>query len=127
MHSGLHSCVQGAVIQPLTIATAEMLPEDELAVETVKFWKRDRDLGALLFYVRRAGPPSIDYLISPSKFNTSIDRVWAEGAKCHLLFPHFCCNYAKLSLATSNMPPVDKTLQYIMLHKQEQKQKLLSS
>ena len=67
------------MIQPLTIPTADIVPEDEFAVESSKFWRQDRDLAALLVYVRKAGAGSIDYLISPSKFIPSMSRTWTEG------------------------------------------------
>lgn len=66
-------------MQPLAIPSAEIVPEDEFAVESAKFWRHDRDLAALLVYVRKAGPVTIDYLISPAKFMTGMNRSWNEG------------------------------------------------
>ena len=76
------SHLQGA-LQPLTIPSAEVIPEDEFAVESAKFWRRDRDLAALLVYVRKAGPASVDYLIPPAKFMPGMSRAWTEGLPFH--------------------------------------------
>ena len=67
------------MVQPLIIPSAEILPEDEFAIESAKFWRHDRDLAALLVYVRKAGAPSIDYLVSPSKLMPGMTRAWTEG------------------------------------------------
>ena len=67
------------MVQPLVIPTAEVVPEDEFSVEATKFWRRERDLAAVLYYIRKSGPPSVEFLISPTQYAASANRVWNEG------------------------------------------------
>lgn len=67
------------MVQPTAIPTAELLPEDESAVESTKFWRHERDLAALLVYIKKTGPPSIQYLLPPAQFDSSMKTVWNEG------------------------------------------------
>ena len=67
------------MIQPLNIPTAEMLPEDETAVESFRFWRHERDLAALLVYAKKTGPSIVEYLLSPVQYKLAMSHAWTEG------------------------------------------------
>lgn len=55
---------------------------------SVRFWRKDRDLASVTFYVRKIGAASIDYLILPSVYAAGVNRPWNRGLCRQTLHPH---------------------------------------
>ena len=82
------SCEIGRCLQPgswpqtLAQPLAGMQADEEARLEgeeVVRFWTRERDLAAVVFYVRKTGPASIEYLVLPQLYASGTDRTWEAG------------------------------------------------
>ena len=62
---------------PLVQRQEEEGPLDDAT--SVRFWRNDRDLAAVVFYIRKLGAGSIEYLISPSMYSDATNRSWNQG------------------------------------------------
>ena len=72
-----HHAVQPPIIPPSLTAVVD--PEDGQGVECTPFWRETRDVAALLFYIRKQGVPSVEYLVKPALYDPHTKRAWAEG------------------------------------------------
>ena len=59
------------------------MPADEDAKlegdQVARFWTRERDLAAVVFYVRKTGAVSIEYLVLPQLYASGTDCIWEAG------------------------------------------------
>lgn len=55
--------------------------EGERGGLTIKFWKKNRELAAVNFYIRKRGLASVEFLVNPQLYATGMQRSWSEGKK----------------------------------------------
>ena len=76
-------CLQpGSWPQTLAQPPAGMPADEDVRLEgdeVVRFWTRERDLAAVVFYVRKTGPASIEYIVLPQLYASATDRTWQAG------------------------------------------------
>ena len=72
-----YQAVQPPIIPPSLTAVVD--PEDGQGVECTPFWRKTQDVAALLFYIRKQGVPSVEYLVKPALYDPHTRRPWTEG------------------------------------------------